>query len=116
MTMRPADLETVRPGDGGIAVVPGSHKAVFSRPRALFWPYSNHGDDGMFGSDRGDGWSSHGQPRCCRLDAPHCVPCGQSRMKYNYGASIIMTALATARLEGTGRLGLAEAAVGHGRR
>ena len=61
---------TTQPGDGGLAVVPGklhcyivfvcnlqltrnvttgSHKSMFSRPRSLFWPYSNSGENPLFG-------------------------------------------------------------------
>lgn len=50
-------LDAVEPGDGGLGLVPASHKSSFSRPRALFWPYGNHGEDAMFGRDRGDGWA-----------------------------------------------------------
>lgn len=53
-------LEPVEPGDGGLAVVCGSHKAQFSRPRALFWPYSNHADHEIFGPDRG--WDGYHEP------------------------------------------------------
>ena len=45
-------LEDVRPGDGGLAIVPASNKAQFSRPRSLFWPYSNHQEHPVFGADR----------------------------------------------------------------
>ena len=37
-------FEPVRPGDGGLAVVPASHKSVFSRPRSLCWPYGQSGE------------------------------------------------------------------------
>ena len=35
----------------------GSHKAAFSRPRSLFWPYGRHGEStGGDGAVDPDGW------------------------------------------------------------
>ena len=34
-------FDEVRPDDGGLLVIPGSHKSVFSRPRSLFYPFGN---------------------------------------------------------------------------
>ena len=37
-------LDTVEPGDGGLVVLPGSHKSKFNRPTNLFGPLSRDAD------------------------------------------------------------------------
>jgi hypothetical protein len=42
-------LTDVQPGDGGLIILPGSHKANFSRPQELFYPGSYK--DGTYNND-----------------------------------------------------------------
>ena len=37
-------LDTCEAGDGGLLLVPGSHKSQFCRPRTIFQPYGRHED------------------------------------------------------------------------